>query len=124
MISVDSSTFIAYIQGQAGPDVELLDASISNNELVLCPVVVSELLSDPRIPDKHSALIQALPLLEFHDGYWMRAGKSRAELLSRKLRARLADTLIAQSCIDHGVALIARDSDFRHFAKHCGLKLA
>jgi predicted nucleic acid-binding protein len=45
-------------------------------------------------------------------------------LLARKLRARLPDTLIAQSCIDHDIPLIARDTDFRHFAKHCGLKLA
>jgi predicted nucleic acid-binding protein len=36
----------------------------------------------------------------------------------------LADALIAQSCIDHEISLIARDGDFRHFAKHCGLKLA
>jgi predicted nucleic acid-binding protein len=36
----------------------------------------------------------------------------------------LGDALIAQSCIDHDVPLITRDTDFRHFAKHCGLKLA
>jgi len=35
----------------------------------------------------------------------------------------LADTLIAQSCIDYRVPLITRDSDFRHFAKYCGLIL-
>jgi len=34
----------------------------------------------------------------------------------------LADTLIAQICIDHDVPLITRDKDFRHFAKH-GLRL-
>jgi predicted nucleic acid-binding protein len=45
-------------------------------------------------------------------------------LLARRLRARLADTLIAQSCIDNDVALITRDADFRHFAKYCGLRLA
>ena len=26
--------------------------------------------------------------------------------------------------IDHDLPLITRDADFRHFAKHCGLKLA
>jgi predicted nucleic acid-binding protein len=41
-----------------------------------------------------------------------------------KLRARLPDALIAQSCIDHDVALITRDRDFRYFAKYCGLRLA
>jgi predicted nucleic acid-binding protein len=58
------------------------------------------------------------------DGYWQRAGESRRALKTHKLKARIADALIAQSCIDHDVALITRDVDFRHFAKHCGLKLA
>jgi predicted nucleic acid-binding protein len=40
------------------------------------------------------------------------------------LKAKVADALIAQSCIDHDVALITRDRGFRHFAKHCGLRLA
>jgi predicted nucleic acid-binding protein len=31
--------------------------------------------------------------------------------------------LIAQSCIDHDVALITRDADFRHYAAEGGLKL-
>jgi predicted nucleic acid-binding protein len=44
----------------------------------------------------------------------MRAGKTKA---------KLADTLIAQLCIDHEVPLITRDRDFSHFQKFCGLKL-
>jgi hypothetical protein len=43
--------------------------------------------------------------------------------MRKGLRAKTADALIAQSCIDHDVALIARDRDFRHFVRHCGLKL-
>jgi predicted nucleic acid-binding protein len=124
MIAVDSSTIIAFIQGDAGPDIQLLEGSIDANELVLPPVVLAEVLSDPRLPPKHFALLQALPLLELLDDYWPRAAQSRAKLLARKLRARLPDTLIAQSCIDHDIPLIARDGDFRHFARYCGLKLA
>jgi hypothetical protein len=45
-------------------------------------------------------------------------------LLLKGLKARLADALIAQCCIDADVPLIARDSDFRHFKRWCGLKLA
>jgi hypothetical protein len=124
MIAVDSSTIIAYIQGESGPDVQLLEGSIDANELVLPPVVLAEVLSDPRLPAGHSALVRALPLLEINAAYWARAAQSRAKILARKLRARLPDTLIAQSCIDHDVPLIARNGDFRHFARHCGLKLA
>jgi predicted nucleic acid-binding protein len=124
MIAVDSSTLIAYIQGDNGPDTALLDQSISNNWLVLPPVVLTEVLSDPKLPPKHASLIKRLALLDLRDGYWLRAAEMRAQILARKLRARLPDTLIAQSCIDHDVSLIQRNGDFRHFAKHCGLKLA
>ena len=46
------------------------------------------------------------------------------ERFARGLKARLADALVAQSCIDHGVSLIARDADFRHFARFGRLVLA
>jgi predicted nucleic acid-binding protein len=124
MIAVDSSSIIAFIQGDSGPDVRLLEGSIDGNELVLPPIVLAEVLSDPKLPSGHFALLEALPLLAIDDGYWSRAARTRAKVLARNLRARLADALIAQSCIDHDVALIARDADFRHFARYCGLKLA
>lgn len=56
--------------------------------------------------------------------YWERAASTRHKLLSMRLKARLPDALIAQSCIDHDVALITRDVDFQKYADHCGLKLA
>lgn len=124
MIAVDSSTVIAFFDNETGEDVQLFDASLSAGQIVLPPVVLAELLSDPNLPAKHAALVRQLPLLDTLDGYWTRAGQLRASVLARKLRARLPDTLIAQSCLDHNVALIRRDPDFRHFARYCGLKLA
>jgi predicted nucleic acid-binding protein len=41
----------------------------------------------------------------------------RSRVLAAGRRARLADTLIAQSCLDHDVSLVTADRDFRHFAK-------
>ncbi len=41
-----------------------------------------------------------------------------------QLSSNLADALVAQSCIDHGLSLIARDTDFRHFARFGRLALA
>lgn len=124
MIAVDSSTLIAYINGDPGPDVERLDQVITSSDIALPPTVLTEVLSQPRLPKQHAALIRALTKLELTEGYWLRAAETRALILSKKLRARLADTLIAQSCLDHNVALITRDEDFRHFVKHCGLRLA
>jgi len=124
VIAADTSSLIAYLAGEAGKDVERIGAAIDAAELHLPPVVVTELLSDPRNFDMLEQKISSLSMLEITPGYWNRAGKTRAELLARSLAAKIPDTLIAQSCIDHDVALITRDADFRHFAKHCGLKLA
>jgi predicted nucleic acid-binding protein len=63
----------------------------------------------------YKALFQELPLLEPTPGFWERAGLLRASIVARRHKARLADTLIAQTCIDHGVPLVTRDLDFRHF---------
>jgi predicted nucleic acid-binding protein len=86
-------------------------------------VVVTELLSDPTLRAEVAAIILAVPRLEVLGGYRQRAGELRAGLLRRGLKARLADVLISQSCIDHGVTLLTRDRDFRCFANNAGLHL-
>ena len=63
-----------------------------------------------------------LPRLEVPDGSWERAG-SLAAILELKRRAPLADTLIAQSCIDHDVGLVTRDVASRAFMRAGGLRL-
>lgn len=124
MIAVDTSTLIAYLAGEKGPDVEALDAALAHNQAQLPPVVVTETLSAPGATDSLARLILALPALAIVDGYWERAGHLRRRILARGLKAPLADALICQSCLDHGLALVTRDGDFKHFARHCGLKLA
>jgi predicted nucleic acid-binding protein len=89
----------------------------------LPPVVLSELLSDPRLPRDVRDVVLRLPLLEILDGYWERAGLLRARLLANGRRARLADTLITQACLDHDVELVTRDADFRHFVRLARLRL-
>lgn len=125
MIAADTSTLIAYIENLEGPDVDRLDAALVAGEIViLSPVVLAEILSDPKLPERHAELVKRLPRFEIGPDFWIRVAEMRARLIARKLRARLPDALIAQSCVDHDVPLITRDTDFRHFAKHCGLKLA
>lgn len=123
MIAIDTSSLIAYLNGSAGFDVEAVDQALGDHRAVLPLVVLAELLSEPRLDKAVAALLKDVPLLPLSDGYWERAGLLRASLLSHRLKARLADTLIVQSCIDHGVPLVARDADFRHFVRLGGLKL-
>lgn len=123
MIGADTSSFIAFLQGEEKSDVKLIEDALMEKRLILPPVVLSEILSDPLLPAETAKYIAELPVIELTDGYWQRAGKSRAKLRAKKLKARLADTLIAQSCIDHSIPLITRDGDFRHFVELCGLRV-
>ncbi|HXN12618.1 MAG TPA: PIN domain-containing protein [Candidatus Acidoferrales bacterium] len=123
MIALDTSSAIAFLSGERGRDVTAVEEALRFRQGVFPPVVVTELLSDPLLRSEAGTLIRAVPRLEVLDGYWERAGELRARLLRRGLKARLADTLIAQSCIDHEVALVTRDRDFRNFATHAGLSL-
>jgi predicted nucleic acid-binding protein len=125
MIAADTSAMVAYLGGSdSGADLALLEAALASGELSLPPVVLTELLASRSSDPSLEADLAEVNLLEITSGYWARAGRTRRLLFDNGLKAKVADALIAQSCIDHDVALITRDRDFRHFAKHCGLKLA
>ncbi len=123
MIAVDTSSLIAFLGGDDGEDIEALEQALEFEQAALPPVVVTEVLSVPRLDSRVGALVRSLPSLEVGAGFWERAAATRRKLLGRRLRARLADTLIAQACIDSGSPLITRDSDFRHFEQYAGLRL-
>lgn len=123
MIAVDSSTLIAYLEGDSGFDVSVLDEGLRLKHILLPPVVLSEILSSPKLPAALKELLQTIPLLPVLPGYWERVGLLRSKVLGKKLKARLADSLVAQSCLDHQVALLTRDQDFKNFEKVSAIKL-
>lgn len=123
MIAADTSTWVAFFEGQEGEDVRLLDKALEDRQVVMAPVVLTELLSDPQLAASVAETILDIPLIETEPGYWERAGKLRAKTLAKECKARLGDALIAQSCIDANVPLITRDRDFRAFAETAGLDL-
>lgn len=125
MIAIDTSAFVAYLQGDGGgaaAAVAHVDAALASHLACLPPVVLTELLSEPTLPAAVRDLLLALPLLEVEPGVWQRAGELRAAVIARRQKARVADALIAQVCIDHGVPLVTLDRDFRHFTS-AGLQL-
>ena len=123
MIAVDTSTWIGFLQGDSGHDADLLDRALQDRQVLMLPVVLSELLSDPKLPSDVAQTLSELPLVEIEPGYWQRAGELRAKALAKRRKARLGDALIAQSCIDHGLPLLTRDRDFLAFAEAAGLDL-
>ena len=124
MIAADTSTWVAFLEGNSGEDVQLLDRALEDRHVVMVPVVLAELLSDAELPSDVAETISEVPLIEVASGYWQRAGVLRAKVLAKRRKARLGDALIAQSCIDQGVPLITRDRDFRAFTEAANLNLA
>jgi len=86
-------------------------------------MVLTELFSDPARSDNAKKALIVIPMLDLKPEFWQRAGKTRAILMKWKCKPKLADSLIAQVCIDHNIPLHARDTDFRPFAKYAGLQL-
>ena len=123
MIAADTSSLIAFLQGEPGEDVDVVQSALDHEQLVLPPVVLTELLSDPAMPRSIRALLADLPILDLVPGFWERAGVLRAAVLKQRKKARVADSLIAQSCLDQSTPLVTRDRDFRHFAAAVGLPL-
>ena len=121
----DSSVFIRALEGIRDEATTLLRTALRANAVRLPPVVVTELLSAHPAVNEARRFVATIPRLAIFDGYWERTGLLRADVKMRNplAKVRVADCLIAQSCIDNDVPLITYDRDFRHFAP-AGLTLA
>ncbi len=123
MIAADTSTWIAFLEGDGGEDAQLLDKALEDRQVLMAPAVLTEILSDPKLPAAVAESLSEVPLIEVKTGYWERAGALRAKALANCRKARLGDALIAQSCLDRGIPLLTRDRDFRAFTEAAGLDL-
>jgi predicted nucleic acid-binding protein len=123
MIAADTSTWIAFLEGERGQDAQMLDRALEERQVLMVPAALTELLSDPKLPSGVADLLSEVPIIDIEPGYWQRAGALRAKVLSKRRKARLGDALIAQSCIDRGIPLLTRDRDFRAFVEAAGLDI-
>jgi predicted nucleic acid-binding protein len=101
----------------------LLRNHIEQQTLRVAPISITELLSERDLRPEIRLLADALSVLELKDGYWSRAGLLRGLCLASGRRARLADALIAQACLDADLPLLTNDKDFEVFQVMGGLKL-
>lgn len=123
MIAADTSTWVAFLEGGGGDDAQLLDRALEDRQVLMVPIVLTELLSDPKLPSRVAETLSDVPLIEIGSGYWRRAGALRAKVLAKGRKARLGDALIAQVCLDRGIPLLTRDRDVRMFAQAAALDL-
>ena len=115
MIAADTSSLVAFLEGADGDDVELIQSALDHQQLVLPPVVLTELLSDPGLPAPVRSLLTALPQLQLEPGYWERAGCSGQahQAASQGAHRRRAHRPELHRSV--GAAGDPRQ-DFRHFA--------
>ena len=123
MIAADTSTWVAFLEGAGGEDAKLLDRALEDRQVLMAPVVLTELLSDPKLPSSVAETLAEVPLVEIGPGYWQRAGALRARVLAKSRQARFGDALIAQICIDQSIPLLTRERDFRTFSETADLDL-
>ena len=123
MIAADTSTWIAFLEGGKGEDAQMLDKALEDRQVLMVPVVLTELLSDPKLPSEVAETLSEVPMIEIEAGYWQRAGILRAKAIAKRRKARLGDALIAQTCIDRRIPLLTRDRDFKAFADAADLDL-
>jgi predicted nucleic acid-binding protein len=123
MIAADTSTFVAFLEGKNGRDVQLLDKALEDRQVLMVPAVLTELLSDPKLASGVAETLSEVPMIEIEPGYWQRAGVLRAKAMAKGRKARLGDALIAQTCIDRGILLLTRDRDFRALTDTAGLEV-
>lgn len=81
MIAADTSTWIAFLEGDPGSDVQLLDRALQDRQVLMVPVVLTELLSDPQLPPSLASTLADVPMIEIEAGFWQRAGALRAAVL-------------------------------------------
>src|SRR5687767_7349777 len=98
MIVADTNIWIAYFAGESSRDIETMDAALADGVVRMAPVVLAELISDPKLDDVVESALNEVPLLDLLPGFWSRAGRLRAGLIGKGLKPKLADTLIAQTC--------------------------
>lgn len=123
MIAVDTSTLLAFLRGEKGGDVSAMMSALRHGEIALPPLVLTKLLSEESLDDLLVEKVSSLPVIETGEGYWTRAGQLRAGLRAKGVKAKLPETLIVQSCLDHDIGFITRDKAYAPYAEHCGLRL-
>jgi predicted nucleic acid-binding protein len=123
LIVADSSVLIPWAEGQLNAKTDFMQFHVEQQTLRIAPVSVTELLSARELRPEIRLMAETLNVLEIEDGYWSRAGILRGRCLAAGRRARLADALIAQACLDAGLPLLTEDRDFDIFVEIGGLKL-
>jgi hypothetical protein len=125
---IDSSVWIAYFNGDTGPQTELLSQLLEKGEEpVLFPVIALEVLAGFKNDadfNKVRAIFSRFDTLDLSLEVHVKAAVLYRALRKKGVTVRgVTDCLIAQGCIEYKASLLTLDRDFKTIAKHSALKL-
>jgi predicted nucleic acid-binding protein len=124
VVVADTSVLIEYVNGREAGAVE---EALTNDQLILPPLVISELVTGGIGLDEGMRIADVLRFARMHETtlrHWIAVGDLRRDLGRHGLKVTIPDAHVTQCVIDLDATLIARDKIFRLIAQHIPLRLA
>jgi predicted nucleic acid-binding protein len=128
MILVDTSVWIDYFNGQITPETTALDKLLSQEEIIMCDIILAEVLQGFRSDQDFEAAQLALQKINqvsmLNPDLAVRSARNFRLLRKAGMTIRkTVDCFIATYCIENQVELLTRDRDFGPFEQHLGLRV-
>lgn len=129
MIVVDTSVWVDYFNGRTTAQVDLLDAIVGREEILLGDLILVEVLQGFRNDRDFRLASRLLAGFEFREmvgrDLALESARNYRLMRSRGVTIRKTiDVLIATFCILNRYELLHSDRDFDPMAKHLGLRVA
>ena len=91
-----------------GENVHLLDNALSDGQVWMIPVVLTELLSDPGLASDVAETLAQVPMIDLEAGYWQRAGLLRSKVC-RSAAERGSQTPLSLRPVSTGMFRFSRE---------------
>jgi predicted nucleic acid-binding protein len=112
----DTCAWIDYFRPGGNELGPLVEQAIASESVYACGPVLYELIQGARSEKEQTSLtsaLGALPYLEMTEALWIKAGQLSAALRKTGKTIPLSDILIATLAVEHGLAVMTVDENFR-----------
>ena len=128
MMIVDTTVWVDFFRGRAGPHVDMLESALSEGQdICICGVILTETLQGIRRDEDYARtarLLDDLLFLPMTRETFVRAADVYRALRRKGITVRKpVDCMIASVAIEHGVPLLHHDRDFDPIEEHFGLQV-
>jgi hypothetical protein len=127
VILVDTTVWVDYFNNVANPCTTWLERHFYTERIGITDLILCEILQGARDDARFEQMRRSLTSLAVAVGsreLSIAAARNYRSLRDKGITVRkLADTLIATTCIEGGHSLLHHDRDFDGFEQHLGLKV-